>query len=47
MCYIIIVALSCVGTCEAIVEGIDRDIVYNAVISYDLICSVVLRSIVI
>ena len=43
----IIVALNYVGTCEAIVEGTDRDIVYNVVILYDLICSVVLRSIVI
>lgn len=28
-------------TCEAIVEGIDRDVVYNAVVSYNLIWSVV------
>ena len=35
-------ALSCVGTSEAIVEGMDRDVVYNAVISYNLIWSVVL-----
>ena len=47
MCYWIIVALSCVGTSEAIVEGMDRDVVYNAVISYNLIWSVVLWSIVI